>query len=115
MVSHLVVLGTALSSSARAISAVSHCAISTALIFLNYIYVDVHMSVGAYRIQKRVSYTLKLELQVVVNCSAWVLGMKSESSQEQCVLLTPEPFPQASPSNPPPLIITFFLGVSLVS
>lgn len=48
----------------------------------------VHMSAGAYRIQKRASGPLELELQAVMGTG------KPGSFVEQCMLLTAEPFLQ---------------------
>ena len=38
-----------------------------------------HVNMGAQRGQKKASDTLKLELQIVVNCVTWVLDTKLKS------------------------------------
>lgn len=45
---------------------------------------------SCHRLEEGVDFS-GLELQTVINCSAWVLGTKPDSLQEQAVLVTTEP------------------------
>ena len=53
------------------------------------------MYVWAIRDQKRASDLLELELQTVVSCLTWVLGLELGLLEEQYMLLTDEPSLQA--------------------
>lgn len=53
---------------------------------------DVYLHEGACGGQKNVSDPLELEFQAAVSCSAWELGTALGPLQEQCMVLSAEPF-----------------------
>lgn len=55
--------------------------------------VYVRESAGAHQGQKRVLDPLKLELQVIVCCQAWVLGAELKSSTKGVQTLNLDPYP----------------------
>lgn len=61
-----------------------------ACVYVGYVY----MNAGAHGSHRRVSYTLKLELQEAVKTLVWVLEVNSSSLEEQYMLLTAEQSPQ---------------------
>lgn len=50
-----------------------------------------HMHAGVWGGQKRASYPLELELEVVMSSRKWLLGTKFGSSARQYILLATEP------------------------